>query len=82
MDNRKGRTDAEEAVDHKVRGIANQVKGNVKDAWGAVTGDRSTQIDGAKDRIKGRVQEAYGDLKEKESKIESDLDDLERTDRY
>lgn len=74
--NRNGRSDSEEGAAHKIGGVINQVKGNVKEAWGDIVGSPEHRREGARDRIKGRMQEEYGDLKEKESRIEKDLDDL------
>ena len=74
--NRNDRSDSEEAAANKIGGVINQVKGNVKEAVGDILGNPETRRQGARDRIKGRMQEEYGDLKEKESRIEKDLDDL------
>lgn len=76
MFNKNGRTDAEEAVANQAGGIGNQVKGSLKEAWGAVTGDHHARREGTKDRLKGRVQEAYGNVKEKEVELEEDLKDI------
>ena len=75
--NRNYRSDSEEGAANKIGGVINQVKGNVKEAVGDIIGSPETRRQGARDRIKGRMQEEYGDLKEKESRIENDLDDLE-----
>lgn len=75
MDNKTRRTPAEVAADasvkHTGKGIVNQVKGNVKEAWGAVTGDSKTKIEGTMDRVKGRAQETLGRLEGKEAELES-----------
>ena len=42
-----------------------------------VCGDGSLQASGIKDTVKGHLQEGYGNLKEKESRIERDLDDVD-----
>jgi uncharacterized protein YjbJ (UPF0337 family) len=57
--------------EHEVEGKLDQVKGSVKEGFGALTGDRSKEIEGKAERIKGNVQESYGKLK----------DDLENDDR-
>jgi uncharacterized protein YjbJ (UPF0337 family) len=77
MDNKNNRTDREEAAANKAGGMLNQVKGNVKEAWGDLTDNPVTEREGARDRVKGRIQEEYGDLKKKESEIERDLSDIE-----
>ena len=76
MDNKHGRSDSEEAVANKASGKWNQVKGNVKEAWGDLTDNPSRSHEGTRDRIKGEMQEEYGEVKEKESRIERDLDDM------
>lgn len=76
--NPKNRTDAEESVAKKSDGKWNQVKGNVKEAWGDITNDPATRREGQRDRIKGRIEEEYGRVKEKESDLERDLDDIDR----
>lgn len=74
--NRKNRTDEEEAAANQAGGVVNQVKGNVKEAIGTVLGDEKTKREGTHDRLKGRLQEEYGDVKERESEIERDLEDV------
>jgi uncharacterized protein YjbJ (UPF0337 family) len=76
MHNKNDRTDSEEAAANQAGGVVNQIKGNVKEAWGDLTNDPSTKREGARDRIKGHVQEEYGKVKEKESRLERDLDDI------
>lgn len=77
MHNKNNRTDAEEAAANKTGGVLNQVKGRVKQAVGDLTGDRSMHASGTKDKLKGKVQETYGDVKDKEARLERDLRDLD-----
>jgi uncharacterized protein YjbJ (UPF0337 family) len=77
MDNRQNRSDAEEAVRNRSGGVLNQIKGNVKEAWGDLTNDPETKREGARDRIKGHIQEEYGKTKAQESRLERDLNDIE-----
>ena len=77
MHNKNGRTDAEEAAANQAGGALNQVKGRVKRAVGDLTGNGSLQASGIKDTIKGKLQEGYGNLKEKEDRLERDLDDID-----
>jgi uncharacterized protein YjbJ (UPF0337 family) len=51
-------------AEHRGKGLINQVKGAVKEGFGALTGDRSTEIEGKADRAKGVIQEGYGNLKD------------------
>ncbi|HEX7150218.1 MAG TPA: CsbD family protein [Thermoanaerobaculia bacterium] len=50
-------------MEHRGKGILEQVKGAVKEGVGALTGDRKTEIEGKAGRAKGAVREAYGNLK-------------------
>lgn len=52
-------------VDHnRVDGAAKQVKGNVKEAVGKVTGNRQTQAEGKADQVAGKVQSKVGQAKD------------------
>lgn len=64
-------------AEHRGKGIVEQVKGAVKEGYGAVTGDRSTEIEGKAERAKGAIREEYGKLKDD---IKRD-DDLNRPPR-
>lgn len=55
-------------TDERIEGIGNEAKGEVKEAWGKATGDKSTEISGKGDQLKGNIQEKIGSAKE-------DLDD-------
>lgn len=50
--------------EHEVEGKIDQVKGAVKEGFGALTGDRSTEIKGKAERLGGKIQESYGKLKD------------------
>ena len=77
MDNNIKRTPAEVAADasveHTGKGLLNQVKGNVKEAWGKVTNNPTTKLEGTADRIKGKIQETVGRLEAKEAELESGM---------
>lgn len=77
MHNKNDRTDAEEAAANQAGGLVNQVKGRVKQAVGDLTGDHSMHASGTKDKVKGQLQETYGDVKEKEARLERDLEDID-----
>ena len=47
----------------RVEGAADKAKGRVKDAAGAVTGDRSLQAEGRGDQAKGTLKEKKGLLR-------------------
>ena len=54
--------------EHENEGNLDQLKGAVKEGFGSLTGDRSTEAEGKLERAKGKVQEEYG-------KIKSDMTD-------
>lgn len=60
--------------EHEREGKLDQLKGAVKEGFGALTGDRSTEAEGKGERAKGKIQEEYG-------KIKSDLTDDDPTKR-
>ena len=47
----------------RVEGVGDKAKGRLKDAAGAVTGDRSLQAEGRVDQAKGTVKEKKGLLR-------------------
>lgn len=47
----------------RVEGAVDKAKGRLKDAGGAVTGDRSLQAEGRGDQVKGSVKEKKGLLR-------------------
>lgn len=61
---------------HQIKGITNQVTGEVKQQVGKLTGDRSTQARGAATEIKGKLQKDLGDAKEI---VRNDQRELDRT---
>jgi len=44
----------------RIKGMADQAKGAVKDATGKVTGDTKLQAEGKMDKVKGKVENAVG----------------------
>ena len=44
----------------QIKGDWNDVKGRVKQAWGDLTNDDLTSIDGDRDRLVGAIQKRYG----------------------
>ena len=44
----------------RIKGMADQAKGAVKDAAGKVTGDTKLQAEGKMDKVKGKVESAVG----------------------
>jgi uncharacterized protein YjbJ (UPF0337 family) len=60
-------------AEHRGKGMVEQVKGAVKEGFGALTGDRSTEVEGKAERAKGAVREAYGNLKDDLTHNDDDL---------
>ena len=50
--------------EHEAEGKLEQVKGAVKEGFGALTADRSTEIEGKAERLGGKIRESYGKLKD------------------
>ncbi len=52
-------------MDHdRIKGMADQAKGAVKDAAGKATGDAKLQAEGKSDKLKGKVENAVGGAKD------------------
>lgn len=64
---------ADASIEHTGKGVINQVKGTVKEAWGHVTGKSGTKFEGKVDQLKGRAQEKLGELEAKEARLESGI---------
>jgi uncharacterized protein YjbJ (UPF0337 family) len=47
----------------KIKGMANEAAGNVKQGIGDMTGDEKMKVDGKGQEIKGEAQQAVGDAK-------------------
>ena len=77
MQNKNHRTDAEEAAANQTGGLVNEIKGNVKEVVGDLLGHSGLKREGMQDRMKGKIQQEYGELKEKETRLERELNDLE-----
>jgi len=51
----------------ELKGRAENLKGRVKEAFGALTGDKSKEAGGFIDRVKGTVREKFGKAKDEAS---------------
>jgi len=47
-----------------VKGMADQVKGAIKDTAGKITGDKELEAEGKFDKAKGAAHKAVGDVKD------------------
>ena len=52
----------------QIEGKWDQVKGDVKSAWGKLTDDDLAWVSGKREKLIGKVQERYGVLKEQAQK--------------
>lgn len=52
------------ALQDKLRGNWNQVKGNLKQKWGDLTDDELLYEEGKEDELIGRIQQKTGETKE------------------
>ena len=75
--NKNYRTDEEEAAANQTGGVINQIKGDLKQVAGDILNSPTLRRSGAKDRLKGKLQEEYGEVKEKESRLENELRNLD-----
>ena len=48
----------------RIKGMAQQAKGNIKKAVGEVTGDAKLKAEGEMDKAEGKVRNAVGGLKD------------------
>jgi uncharacterized protein YjbJ (UPF0337 family) len=46
--------------DNRIKGEVKQVKGSIKEAIGKITGDKTTQAEGAAEKAAGKAQAAVG----------------------
>ena len=77
MENKNHRTDAEEAAANQSGGVVNELKGNVKEVVGDLLNLGGLKREGTRDRMKGKIQQEYGELKEKETRLERELNDID-----
>jgi len=56
----------------RVEGSAKQIKGNIKEGLGKLTGDTKTEAEGRADKAEGKVQNTIGGIKDKAREL---LDD-------
>ena len=61
----------------EMKGKFENLKGRVKEALGAASGDKRTQAEGFAERVKGAVQKKYSEAKEAISRHDKQDDDEE-----
>lgn len=57
------------------KGLANEIKGNVKETVGKVRGDLGDALDNSSEHIKGRAQQAEGNIQKNFGKAEQKIDE-------
>ena len=50
--------------DDRVQGSAKNILGKIKEAFGRLTGDSKTQVEGRMDQTEGKVQNTVGGVKD------------------
>ena len=61
-----------------IKGQWKQLKGKAKEAWGDLTDDELTRVEGNADQLAGLVQERYGRSKEEAEREVNDFFDRNR----
>ena len=64
----------------RIKGAGKEIKGNVKEAFGELTGDRSTELEGKADQVAGKVQRKYGETKDDVRDALDEADDVDNLD--
>lgn len=49
----------------RVQGPLKEAGGKVKEEWGDLTDDTSTEVEGKKDQVEGKVQNEWGEAKDR-----------------
>ncbi|HJT16672.1 MAG TPA: CsbD family protein [Thermoanaerobaculia bacterium] len=62
---------ADASIEHTGKGVVNTVKGRLRQAWGAISGNNRHQFGGKVDELKGRAQTELGKWEARESQLES-----------
>jgi len=57
------------------KGLANEIKGNVKEGVGKVRGDLGDALDNSSEHMKGRAQQAEGNVQKNVGKAERKIDE-------
>lgn len=61
------------SIEDKVKGVANQVTGKIKEEVGHLTNDKELEGEGVAQNLKGKVQKTTGDAKDA---VKSGIDKL------
>ena len=58
----------------RMEGALEETKGDVKQAWGDLTGDDRTKAEGMMDEMKGKAQQTWGDVKDAADDVKEDIE--------
>lgn len=58
----------------RIEGTIEEAKGNIKQAWGDLSGDDRMKAEGMLDEAKGKAQQFLGDIKDKVDDVKDDVD--------
>ncbi|MQR97912.1 CsbD family protein [Gluconobacter aidae] len=61
------------SMEDRIKGVANQVTGKIKEEVGHVTNDKKLEAEGVAQNLKGKVQKTAGDAKDA---VKSGIDKL------
>jgi uncharacterized protein YjbJ (UPF0337 family) len=62
----------------RIEGPLKEAGGKVKEEWGDVTDDTSTEAEGQMDQVEGKVQNEWGEAKDEARDAVDDVDDANR----
>ena len=65
-----------DAIWDQVKGNWKQAKGAIKEKWNRLTDDDLEAMEGRRERIIGKIQEKYGEAKYTAADIEHELNDV------
>lgn len=66
-------------TEQKLEGNWKQMKGRLKEAWGALTDDELDKVEGKRDRLEGLIEEKTGESREA---VRRRIDELSREAKY
>ena len=59
----------------RIEGPLKEAGGKVKEEWGDLTDDTSTEAEGKMDQVEGKVQNEWGETKDEVRDVADDVDD-------
>lgn len=68
----------DKAAKNRVEGLADEAKGRVQSAAGALTGDNEQKVKGEFEQLKGKAKQALGDVQNAADRAFNEKDDHNR----